>query len=56
VPIIVLTAADPALAERQALELGATAFFQKPADHHDLLASIELLLGEAERRELLAAS
>jgi two-component system, OmpR family, KDP operon response regulator KdpE len=40
VPVIVLTAVDPAVAERQALELGATAFFQKPADNRDLLACI----------------
>jgi DNA-binding response OmpR family regulator len=48
VPVIVLTAADPAVAERQALELGAMAFFQKPANNKDLLACIEWILEGAD--------
>lgn len=43
-PIIVLTAREPELAEKQALELGATAYFQKPVDMKLLLAAIEKAL------------
>ena len=56
VPIILLTAADPALAERHALELGAAAFFQKPADTKEILACVAWLLAGAESEALLAAS
>ena len=55
-PIILLTAADPALAERHALELGAAAFFQKPADTKEILTCVEWLLAGAESEALLAAS
>lgn len=46
VPVIVLTAADPSVAEPKALALGAVAFFQKPADNEDLLSCIRWALGE----------
>jgi DNA-binding response OmpR family regulator len=39
-PVIVLTARDPESTEKRALEAGATAFFQKPADNQALLAKI----------------
>jgi two-component system alkaline phosphatase synthesis response regulator PhoP len=40
VPVIVLTARDPARSEKKSLELGAVAFFQKPADNEKLLEAI----------------
>jgi DNA-binding response OmpR family regulator len=52
-PIIVLTAAAADLAQHRAIELGAAAFFQKPADKK-LLACIEGLLGGAESQDLHA--
>src|SRR5579859_1565564 len=33
IPVIVLTARDPQSAERRAFDMGACAFFQKPADN-----------------------
>jgi DNA-binding response OmpR family regulator len=43
-PIIVLTARDPRGTKDKALQAGATAFFQKPADNEELLAAIEKAL------------
>jgi two-component system, OmpR family, KDP operon response regulator KdpE len=40
IPIIVLTAWDPGTARRRALELGATAFFQKPMNAEDFFAAV----------------
>ena len=40
VPVIVVTAQDPAENEKRALDEGAVAFFQKPVDHEELLAAI----------------
>jgi len=40
VPVIVLTARDPDTYKDRALTAGATAFFQKPADNHELLDTI----------------
>lgn len=37
IPVIVLTARDPETNEKRTLELGAVAFFQKPADNEELL-------------------
>ncbi len=44
-PVIVLTARDPEGNEKRALEAGANAFFQKPADNQALLAKIAEALG-----------
>ena len=44
IPVIVLTARDPAGNERRALESGAVAFFQKPADNVELLQLIRATL------------
>jgi len=44
-PIIVLTARDPESSEKKALEGGATAFFQKPADSEALLGAIREAIG-----------
>jgi DNA-binding response OmpR family regulator len=46
IPVIVLTGRDPASHRERAIEAGAVAFFQKPADNAELLASIRLALGE----------
>jgi DNA-binding response OmpR family regulator len=36
IPVIVLTARSPEFNEQEALQAGATAFFQKPADNSEL--------------------
>ena len=43
-PIIVLSGRDPEQNEEKALAEGAVAFFQKPADNDELLATIEAAL------------
>ncbi len=43
-PIIVLSGRDPDQNEDKALAAGAVAFFQKPADNDELLATIEATL------------
>ncbi|MBC7235926.1 MAG: response regulator transcription factor [Chloroflexi bacterium] len=48
VPIIVLTARDPLANRELALQMGADAFFQKPADNAALLAKIEELIGQSK--------
>lgn len=42
IPVIVLTARDPQANEKRALESGAVAFFQKPADNEELLGVIRI--------------
>ncbi len=44
IPVIVLTARDPQANEDRSLEAGAAAFFQKPADNHELLQVIQATL------------
>jgi two-component system KDP operon response regulator KdpE len=46
VPVIVLSARDPHVNKERALNSGAAAFFQKPADNDALLAAIRKALGE----------
>jgi two-component system KDP operon response regulator KdpE len=53
--VIVLTAAEPRLAERHALELGAAAYFQKPVSSGHLLTCIELLLDRVATTARLAS-
>jgi len=48
IPVIVLSARDPGEAQDAVLEMGADAFFQKPADNNQLLAAIRHALGEDE--------
>jgi DNA-binding response OmpR family regulator len=50
IPVIVLTARDPEVHEKRTLESGAVAFFQKPADNHELLGVIRACLQSAEGR------
>ena len=46
IPVIVLSARDPAHSKQRALDAGAVAFFQKPPDNHDFLTAIRQALGE----------
>jgi two-component system KDP operon response regulator KdpE len=46
IPVIVLSARDPTANKQRALEAGAIAFFQKPADNHEFLTAIRHALGE----------
>jgi len=46
IPVIVLSARDPTANKKRALEAGAIAFFQKPADNHEFLTAIRHALGE----------
>jgi DNA-binding response OmpR family regulator len=48
IPVVVLTARDPQGNERRALEAGAAAFFQKPADNMELLEVIRATLSQAQ--------
>ena len=47
IPVVVLTARDPQSNERRALQSGAAAFFQKPADNAELLDVIRATLSQA---------
>jgi DNA-binding response OmpR family regulator len=40
IPVIVVSARDPATNKDRALKAGAKAFFQKPADNEELLAAV----------------
>lgn len=44
IPVIVLTARDPEVNERRALESGALVFLQKPVDNEELLGIIRICL------------
>src|SRR5579859_7090335 len=47
IPVVVLTARDPQSNERRALQAGAAAFFQKPADNGELLEVIRTTLSQS---------
>lgn len=53
IPVIVLTARDPQSSEGRALQAGAAAFFQKPADNADLLDVIRASLCHAANGPVL---
>jgi DNA-binding response OmpR family regulator len=53
IPVIVLTARDPQSSERRALQAGAAAFFQKPADNAELLDVIHASLSQAANGPVL---
>jgi len=53
IPVIVLTARDPQSSERRALQAGAAAFFQKPADNAELLDVIRATLSSAAKGSAL---
>ena len=44
-PVIVLSARDPSQNKQRALDDGAIAYFQKPADHREFLDAIRQALG-----------
>jgi DNA-binding response OmpR family regulator len=46
IPVIILSARDPVQNERRALDAGAVAYFQKPADNHQFLTTVRQTLGE----------
>jgi len=46
IPVVVLTARDPQSNELRALQAGAAAFFQKPADNAELLEVIRATLSQ----------
>jgi two-component system KDP operon response regulator KdpE len=46
IPVIVLSARDPADNKRRALGAGAAAYFQKPPENHEFLMAIRRALGE----------
>jgi two-component system KDP operon response regulator KdpE len=47
IPVIILSAWDPADNMRRSLDAGAIAFFQKPPENHEFLAAIRHALGES---------
>ena len=53
IPVIVLTARDPQSSERLALQAGAAAFFQKPADNAELLDVIRASLCQGTQGTVL---
>lgn len=48
VPVIVLSARDPAANKRRAMDAGATAYFQKPCDNEDLMEAVSRAAGTDE--------
>ena len=48
IPVIVVTAQNPAAAEEKARECGAFAFLQKPVKANELIAAIQGVLGKQE--------
>ncbi len=46
IPVIVLSARDAQVNKERALNAGAKAFFQKPADNDELLSAIRKALGQ----------
>jgi DNA-binding response OmpR family regulator len=51
IPVIVVSGRDPRVAERRALESGASAFLQKPVDNQVLLSTIRRLLPKEQPAE-----
>ena len=45
IPVIIVTADDPLVAEARALEAGAIAFLQKPVDQDKLMAVVQQAVG-----------
>ncbi len=48
IPVIVVTAQDPGVAEQKAREYGAIAFLRKPVKADELIATIQGVLGTQE--------
>src|SRR5438105_7870047 len=45
IPVIIVTAEDPQVAEARTSEAGAVAFIQKPVDQEKLMAAVQQALG-----------
>ena len=45
IPVIIVTAEDPKVAEARTIEAGAVAFLQKPVDQDKLMAAVQQALG-----------
>lgn len=45
VPVIIVTAEDPLMAEARTIEAGAAGFLQKPVDHDKLMAAVQQAVG-----------
>ena len=45
IPVIIVTAEDPLVAEARTIEAGAVAFLQKPVAQDELMAAVQLALG-----------
>ena len=51
IPVIIVTAEDPQVAEARALEAGAVAFLQKPVDQDKLMAALQHAVEQLRRSE-----
>lgn len=47
IPVIIVTAEDPLVAETRAIEAGVDAFLQKPVDQDKLIAAVQQAMGTA---------
>ena len=45
IPVIIVTAEDPLVAEARTIEAGAVAFLQKPVDQDKLMAAVQQAVG-----------
>ena len=45
IPVIIVTAEDPLVAEARTIEAGAAAFLQKPVDQDKLMAAVQQAVG-----------
>jgi CheY-like chemotaxis protein len=45
IPVIIVTAEDPQVAEARTIEAGAVAFLQKPVDQDKLIAAVQQAVG-----------
>jgi CheY-like chemotaxis protein len=45
IPVIIVTAEDPQVAEAGTIEAGAVAFLQKPVDQDKLMAAVQQAVG-----------
>ena len=52
VSVIILSARDPVANRERAIDAGAEAYFQKPADNEQLLTAIQKALGESAEPSL----
>ena len=45
IPVIIVTAEDPSVAEARVIQAGANAFLQKPVDQDKLIAAVQQAIG-----------